>query len=164
MESCCCPEKPDSFCPAVRCPDSDAVGHAVDRHTVKALLTGTALQRLPAGDFRFCPDADCDVVYFGVDGARFSTLDVRVEVWQKRPSGHRPVCYCFGESEASIRAEVETTGRSTAVERIREHIAEGRCACDVRNPRGACCLSDVTAAIMRVEEAVRSDTEKSNTR
>jgi len=63
----------------------------------------------------------------------------------------QPLCYCFGESEASIRAEIEATGRSAAVERIREHIAAGRCACEIRNPRGACCLGDVTAAVKRVE-------------
>jgi hypothetical protein len=37
------------------------------------------------------------------------------------------------------------------VARIREHIAAQRCACDVRNPRGACCLGDVMAAAKRIE-------------
>jgi hypothetical protein len=61
------------------------------------------------------------------------------------------LCYCFGESEASIRDEIAETGRSTAVERIRAHIAAGRCACELRNPRGACCLGDVIAAVARAE-------------
>jgi hypothetical protein len=125
----------------------------VDRLTVKALLTEAALQRMPQGDLRFCPDADCDVVYFAAGGVRFSTIDVRVAVWQKLPFGVRPVCYCFGESEASIRTEIELNGASAAVARIREHIAAGRCACDVRNPRGACCLGDVIAATERVQAA-----------
>jgi hypothetical protein len=123
---------------------------AVDRRTVKALLTEDALQRLTPGEYRFCADPACDVVYFSADGARFATADVRVAVWRKRPFGDRQVCYCFGESETSIRAEIDATGRSTAAQRIREHIAAGRCACDARNPRGACCLGDVIAAITRV--------------
>ncbi len=49
---------------------------------------------------------------------------------EKLPFGSRPVCYCFGESEASIRAEVEANRRSLGVERIREHIPAGRCACE----------------------------------
>ena len=40
--------------------------------------------------------------------------------------------------------------------RIREHIAAQRCACDIRNPRGACCLGDVMAAVKRLEGATLS--------
>ena len=117
---------------------------------MKALLTEPALVRLSPGEYRFCPDAHCPIVYFGADGVSFSTHDVRVAVWQKQPFGDRQVCYCFGESEDSIRAEVLARGRSAAIERIREQIAADRCACDVRNPRGSCCLGDVTEAIERV--------------
>ena len=124
------------------------------RVTVEALLTEAARQRMPVGDLRFCPDADCDVVYFAVDGVRFATADVRVSVWQKLPFGARQVCFCFDESEASIRAEIEQTGASMAVERIRDHIAADRCACEVRNPRGICCLGDVAAATSRVHAAL----------
>jgi hypothetical protein len=118
------------------------------------LLTERALARLTPGAHWFCADAGCDVVYFAAEGAQFATMDLRVAVWQKLPFGRRMVCYCFGESEASIREEVEVTGRSSAVTRIREHIAAGRCACEVRNPRGACCLGDVTAAVTRVASAL----------
>jgi hypothetical protein len=90
---------------------------------------------------------------------RFGSQDVRVPVWQKLPFGARPICYCFGETEASIRAEFETRGRSQVVERIRTHIAAGRCACEVRNPRGACCLGDVIAAVKRVERAVAAPSQ-----
>lgn len=154
MSSCCCPEPHPKSDAVIRCPASGSAGKAVDRLTVKALLTEAALQRMPQGDLRFCPDAGCDVVYFDADGFRFSTTDVRVAVWQKLPFGARQVCYCFGESEASIRTEIELNGASAAVARIREHIAVGRCACEVRNPRGACCLGDVIAATDRVQASI----------
>jgi DNA-binding transcriptional MerR regulator len=109
---------------------------------------------LTPDEYRFCADAECDVVYFNSQGMQFATQDVRVPVWQKLPFGTRPVCYCFGESEASIRAEFASSGQSSAVERIREHIAAGRCACEIRNPRGACCLGDVISAVKRVEGAL----------
>jgi Zinc binding domain len=150
MSQCCCPEKPADGSAAWRCPRSGCPGRAVDRQTIKALLTEAALVRLLPGEYRFCSDADCEVVYFGADHLCFTTDDVRVWVWQKRPFGDRQVCYCFGESEASIRAEIEAHGHSSATERIRAHIAAGRCACEVRNPRGSCCLGDVIAAIDRV--------------
>lgn len=159
MSSCCCPEKSDASPHEVRCPQNGSIGKAVDRLTVKGLLTEQAIARLTPGAYRFCPDADCDIVYFSADGAQFGTNDVRVGVWQKQPFGSRQICYCFGESEASIRAEIERSGRSTAIERIREHIKAERCACDIRNPRGTCCLGDVTAAVTRVETAMASVSE-----
>lgn len=152
MSSCCCPEKDSSS--TARCPGSGAVGSAVDSDTVKALLSETALARFESGEYRFCADATCAVVYFNATGTSFETSDLRVPVWQKLPFGARPVCYCFGESEASIRLEIETHGRSTAVERVRAHIAARRCACELRNPRGACCLGDLIGAVKLVGSAL----------
>jgi hypothetical protein len=149
MSNCCCPGKIDEVSVS-RCPVSDSPGVAVDRLTVKSLLTEDALRQLRSGEYRFCSDAGCQVVYFGAEGGHFTTADVRVPVWQKLPYGGRPICYCFGESEASIQSEIESTGKSTAIERVRDHISAERCACEVRNPRGACCLGDVIAAVKRV--------------
>lgn len=152
VTSCCGGHGLESSAP--RCPKSGSIGLSVEHQTVKALLREQALARFEPTDYRFCADPRCDVVYFGDNGSHFGTADLRVPVWQKLPPGSRIVCYCFGESEASIRAEIERTGRSLAVERIRAHITAGRCACDVRNPRGACCLGDVIAAMKRVESGL----------
>jgi hypothetical protein len=152
MSSCCAGNGLGST--PGRCPQSGSAGPAVDLQTVKALLTEQALARLEPAVYRFCADARCDVVYFSSTGSHFGTADLRVPVWQKQPSGSRLVCYCFGESEASMRTEIQLTGRSLAVQRIREHITAGRCACDVRNPRGTCCLGDVIAALKSVEPAL----------
>jgi hypothetical protein len=121
--------------------------------TVKALLTMTALQRLEAGAYRFCPDPACDVVYFDERGHTFSTADIRVRVWQKQPEDNRVLCYCFGETESDMRAEIAAAGFSNAAERVRSHIQAGRCACEVRNPRGSCCLGEITAALKRLGSA-----------
>lgn len=152
MSNCCAANHLQSN--AARCPQSGSAGSAVNLETVKALLTETALGRLEPSDYRFCADARCDVVYFNAAGSRFNTKDVRVPVWQKLPHGNRLLCYCFGESEATIQAEIDMTGRSTAVERIRQHIAAGRCACETRNPKGRCCLGDLIAAAKRAAAAM----------
>ena len=135
---------------AVNCPVSGTKGFRVEQQTVKALLTVDALRHLTQAAHRFCPDPDCAVVYFADDGRTYSTADIRVKVWQKEPAGARVVCYCFGENEADIRGEIERCGTSDAVARVREHIQAGRCACEVRNPRGACCLGEVGAAVKRL--------------
>jgi hypothetical protein len=121
----------------------------VDLQTVKALLTSSALARITGSPHRFCPDPTCEIVYFS-PGDVYTAEDLRVPVWQKEHAGARLVCYCFGENEADIRREIDEHGASHAVERVRAHIRAGRCACEVRNPRGVCCLGDLIAAVTRV--------------
>ncbi len=128
-------------------------GSVVELLTVKALATEAALRRLTATRHRFCATPTCVVVYFNDAGRTLSAADLRVPVWQKQPFGARTLCYCFGESEAVIRQELQEHGRTDVVERIRSDIAACRCACEVRNPRGACCLGDVIAAVTRVTKA-----------
>lgn len=135
------------------CPISGTAGRDVEILTVKALLTESALRRVTDSTHRFCPDPACDVVYFTDSGETYSTADVRVPVWQKETAGARMLCYCFGEGEARIRDEMHATGASHAVERIRAQVDAGRCACEVRNPRGVCCLGDVGAAVKRIAAA-----------
>ena len=134
-----------------RCPRTGTIAPTVDLLTVKALLIETALRRLRPGPHRFCPEPTCDVVYFDEVGNVFTKIDVRVSVWQKEAAGEGTVCYCFGENEADIRTEIERSGTSHAVRRVRDHIDAGRCACEVRNPRGVCCLGDVTQAVERMQ-------------
>lgn len=147
----------------ILCPVSCTTGKPVELQTVKALLTEHALRRVSTSEHRFCPHPECDVVYFDVAGNQYTKADVRVAVWQKEPCGERTVCYCFGENEACIRREIESRGASDAVGRVRRHIEANRCACEVRNPRGVCCLGDVTAAVKRVAlslQTVQSDVDE----
>lgn len=148
----CCPP-PGAHVEAPHCPQSRTRGTRVPLDTVKALLRDTAMRRLTPSEHAFCPDPGCPVVYFTTDGDVYRTTDIRVPVWQKEPFGARTVCYCFGENEADMQKEVERTGTSEAVARVRAHIKARRCACEVRNPRGVCCLGDVTEAVTRVAAA-----------
>jgi hypothetical protein len=145
MEDCC--ESPALEPGARECPVCRQRGHAVQLLTVKALLTEIALRRVQQTHYRFCSNPACSTVYFGDAGDRFETQDLRMLVWHKEPAGERLMCYCFGENERDVRAELTEHGRSAVVDRIRTQIAAKRCACDIRNPRGACCLGDVIAAV-----------------
>lgn len=156
MDDCCCPPVTDTTSQR-RCPACGAQGSVVELQTVKAVLTESALARLEMAHHRFCANPGCDVIYFDDDGRRFPRVDLRVPVWQKETAaGARTICYCFGETERSMASELERTGRIDAVQRVRAHIAARRCACDVRNPRGACCLGDLIAAARRLQSEVLS--------
>ena len=160
MSSCCgTPDRPP-VAAAPHCPQSGTKGLAVDLLTVKALLRESALRTLRRGPYRFCADPTCAVVYFDEAGQVFATTDLRVPVWQKQRSGARMICYCFDENETSMAQEFAQTGRCDASLRIRDHIAAGRCACEVRNPRGACCLGDVVKTVARIEAECPSIVEK----
>jgi Zinc binding domain len=138
----------------VRCRACRTAGKPVDVLTVKALLRELALSRYEPAEYRFCDDSSCEIVYFAEAGPTFGVRDVRVPIWQKEPVGRRMICYCFGENEADMSAEIDRTGESLAIQRVRGHIAAGRCACEVRNPRGTCCLGDITAAVDRLRPNV----------
>ena len=155
MNDCCNQSRPDaSRRPA--CPACSVPAAVVEAQTVKALLIEVALARFEIDAYYFCAAPGCDVVYFGLGGGRFSRSDLRVPVWQKESAGARTICYCFGENEAAIRHELESQGVSHAVVRVREHIAARRCACDIRNPRGTCCLGDLTSAVRAVAASIQS--------
>lgn len=151
-DGCCAPVTREA---GSSCPASATRGKPVELLTVKSLLTEVALRRLSNIAHWFCPDPSCDVVYFDAHGASYATREIRVTVWQKEPFGDRTVCSCFGESEKTIREEILKSGRSSTIDRVRAHIAAGRCACEVRNPRGVCCLGDLAAAVERVEKVLR---------
>lgn len=63
------------------------------------------------------------------------------------------VCYCFGENEARYRSADRSAWNVCGGGPGREHIQAGRRACEVRNPRGVCCLGDVAAAVKRIAGA-----------
>ena len=156
VDECCCPSA-DPQAPR-SCPSCDSRTVPVHLATVKALLTSAALAHLDVVTYRFCPDPLCDVVYVADTGHVFLESDIRVPVWQKLPPGGRTLCYCFGENERDMQLEIALHGSTSALTRVRTQIAERRCACHVRNPRGTCCLVDLTAVVTRLQEAQRSTT------
>ena len=149
MPECCCPERSAGTTVAT-CPGCGGAAKAVDVQTIKALLTAAALQRFEPTDYRFCAAPGCDLVYFAPSGTAFHVSDVHVRIWQKEPPGRRVLCYCFDENETEMTAEIARTGQSLAADRVRRHFEAGRCACELRNPKGSCCLGDVVAAVDRL--------------
>jgi hypothetical protein len=155
-ESCeCSPDAGDNLhrAPAaVACPVNQQVGQRIDTLTFKALLA-LPLTELKSAAYRFCGAPDCPVVYYSGDGTQlFGEDQLRETVYQKHPGDDEaPVCYCFGHTRGSIRAELVLTGESTVVEQIEAGIRAGQCACDIRNPQGNCCLGNVRALVAQIK-------------
>ena len=152
----CCVVKPTTPTSPTRCPECGRQGRLVQRITVKAMLRPTALMRLSAPEHRLCSTPACRIVYFGRSEV-FDREEIVVPVFQKEPEKDRTVCYCFAVTEGDIRREVAETGRSEAVERIRALVRAERCACEVKNPQGGCCLGDVVATTRAAAVATVSE-------
>lgn len=148
VDSCCEFHPPVKLGPT-QCPSCGTPGRPVQRLTVGALLKPERRTQIPNGDeFRFCPKADCDVVYFRPNEMLFRKEDLQVPVHQKEPEDPTvPVCYCFGWTPEKIRFQLERTGQSTAADEIKAEVKAGNCYCEVTNPQGSCCLGNVAKAV-----------------
>jgi hypothetical protein len=121
---------------------------------LKALLTPDGLRRGVPSNPRYCTSAECEIVYFdNGPSIVFRKADLVVPVHAKEPGNEGvPVCYCFAYTPQTIREEIERRGASTATATITAEVKAGRCACEVKNPKGSCCLGDVA----RVERRIAS--------
>ena len=146
---------------STHCPSCAQAGAPVDRTTLKALLTADGLRRGIPPQPRFCSNAECAIVYFDVDGqVSFSETDLTVRVYAKHPNDPTtPVCYCFGvtiEAMADLERARELRGS------VAREVQADHCACEVKNPKGGCCLGDlVRLEHQRETEAPRSCCEVS---
>ena len=135
------------------CPRCGVIGRPVEDRTVRAILKAPeALALLEVGR-RFCRTPSCEVVYYGDDGRVVEKRDTPVRVGLKEREDPIPLCYCFGFQRADVRREIAETGGCSIPSRIAAEIRAGRCACELKNPSGACCLGDVNQALA-VEIAV----------
>jgi hypothetical protein len=116
--------------------------------TVRALLKEGTADALTNAQYYFCGTPACEVVYFSNKaGQYFIKADVSVRVGLKEREDPIPICYCFGHTVASAREEIARTGRSSVLANITAEIKAGRCACEVKNPSGSCCLGKVSQVV-----------------
>jgi hypothetical protein len=133
------------------CPTCRQRGRPVPGQTVKAMLAVT-LRQVRDTEYFFCRTPDCPVVYFSADGTQtFSTDEVRERVFQKEPDADAVfVCYCFQHTVGDVSAATPEL-RDEILDDINVGISAGQCACDLRNPQGACCLGNVRQVMKQFE-------------
>jgi NAD(P)H-nitrite reductase large subunit len=100
--------------------------------------------------FHYCKTPSCEVIYFR-DESILTQADMKVVVGLKEGASPATVCYCFAWTKEKIKAELEATGKTTALEDIKAKMENPGCSCEVMNPSGGCCLGDVSKAIKELE-------------
>lgn len=138
------------------CPVCGQVGRRVTDATIRAMLDPVHVERLLGLQRRFCRTPSCDVLYYGPQGLSVRKQDAHVRVGLKETEDPIPLCYCFGFSRSDVERELAQAGTCTIPEQITAQIRAGRCACEVKNPSGACCLGDVHAAVAEAMARARS--------
>lgn len=136
------------------CPVCGEKGKSVDTQTVKAMLN-VSLAMLTSDAYRFCRNANCEVVYFGNGSDIYGEDDLRERVHQKHPNAADVfVCYCFRHTPDSIRQELLLSSKSIILEQINAGVLAGQCACEIRNPQGSCCLGNVQNTVKHIQASL----------
>lgn len=150
----CCEVHPPQKCGPAKCPECGELGKTVQRITLGALLKPARRPEIrKEKEFCFCKNASCDVVYFIPQRVLFQKDDLSVPVGLKEPQNPKaPVCYCFGWTPEKIHAEIQATGQSTVMDKIKAQIKAANCYCEVTNPQGSCCLGNVSRAVQEIEK------------
>lgn len=152
----CCLVTEKTEAPArAHCPESGTSSRKVQHRTVEHLVKPERTPDIAATQYYYCAEADCPVVYFAQDGIpSFTTADIKVAVFSKDPGGDVNACYCFDWTRNRIRNELAETGKSTAAIEIAKKVKAQLCECDVKNPKGTCCLGDVNAVVKEAKQAL----------
>ncbi len=111
--------------------------------TVKSLIKPEFQDDVPEGLFYFCPQRDCDAVYFGPGGDPIMKDQLSVGVWQKEEAGDTLICYCFEYSAKDIMEDARRNSPAAIPLIVRDKIKADLCECDVKNPEGTCCLGNI---------------------
>ena len=90
-------------------------------------------------------------MYFSYE-TMFKKTDLKVRVGTKERRDLIPLCYCFDYSREDMFKNIESKGRTAILQQIKAEVQGGFCACEVKNPSGACCLGDITRAIQEAEK------------
>ncbi|MDF1875893.1 hypothetical protein JHD48_09115 [Sulfurimonas sp. SAG-AH-194-I05] len=143
----CCTTQPKG---KVECPRCTTKAKGVLGKTVEALLIDKSKSKLSCFDgFYYCQTPSCKTIYFR-DETILTQEDISVIVGLKDGATTATVCYCFEWTKEKIKAEVQDTGKTIALEDIKAKMQNPGCACEVLNPSGGCCLGDVTKAIKEI--------------
>ncbi len=126
----CCGISGEDFC---KCGNK---GHAVKEITVKTFVK----EKLDRYDgFFFCSNPECDTVYFNKKRNIYITKDkITTEIGLKKKNPPKKICYCF-----DFYIEDVVRDRKGVIENISRKIKEYGCECEIKNPSGRCCLTDI---------------------
>ena len=143
MDECCGGDSSSKVAAKMACPECSVLQKSVSYQTVVHHTHHPYNQELDeVGNYYFCQNSCCNVIYFDSNEAFLSIEKVRGPIGQKMDIPSRPVCYCFDVTEEQVLKELARDGVSKTKEFVKALTSGKLCACEIRNPSGRCCLVD----------------------
>lgn len=137
MTDCCTSSKQATAFPKTHtCPSNGKTCNQVSPTTIMHHIQSPWEWHAREQGYYFCPDPDCEVVYFGEDNTTIDQSALRTRVGVKQVSDDATLCYCYGVTRS------DALGNPTVRQFVVEQTRLGQCACNTRNPSGKCCLAD----------------------
>lgn len=156
-DTCCLVTEKTSAPPRAECPISHTSSRKVQRRTLEHLLKPERVSLIQNVQYYYCTEPTCDVVYFSnEDVLHFTKDDIQVKVFTKDQGDDVNVCYCFDWTRRRICQQIVETRKSTASLEIAQKIKAGLCECDIKNPKGECCLGDVNSVVKEAMAAMKA--------
>lgn len=154
-DACCLVTERTTAPAKSECPISKSSSRKVQRRTLEHLLKAEKAGSIQNVQYYYCTDPSCKVVYFSNENVPYLTVDdVKVKVFAKDKGDDVNVCYCFNWTRGRIQDEFRQTGNSTASLQIAQKVKAGNCACDIKNPKGECCLGDVNTFARQISPTI----------
>ncbi len=116
----------------------------------KSKVVPTSAIILSLEGFSFCSTSSCELVYFK-NTFVIHISDLKYSIGFKNNSHPSTVCYCFNWTKEKIQKQLEEKGTTTALEEIKEKIKNKKCLCEIKNPKGKCCMSDMKKTINEIK-------------
>lgn len=129
------------------CPICKEEAKSVLAKTLNSLLKDKTKKKLDSlNGFYICKTSTCKVIYFRSNEV-LTQEDLNVSVGFKEGAKKETYCYCFGWTKPKMVEDIKKHGRSTAIEDIKANMDSIGCSCEVKNPSGKCCMSDVKKVV-----------------
>lgn len=131
-----------------RCPRCDSAGHPVGPQTLAARLS-TEARRALAETAYFCPDSQCNVVYYDDFGGLVQRASVPGLIPIKDVEA--PLCACFGLTREEIEQDIDEGGViRTRAAVLRAQSNEARCT--TLAPNGRTCVPEVQGYYLKCKQ------------
>ncbi|PAB56725.1 hypothetical protein CCE28_20465 [Anaeromicrobium sediminis] len=97
-------------------------------------------------EYFLCKDSKCDVVYYS-GNVVIEKDKIKVPVAFKEDANPKYICYCSEITEEKVIRVVREHGARTIVEVNKIAGTMGKCNCEIENPSGKCCGSEILKII-----------------
>jgi len=139
------------------CPFCDQKAKIVPSSVIKHFVKDSVKTNIMTLEgFSFCTEASCLVAYFK-NTFVIQISDLKYSIGFKNDSYPATVCYCFDWTKEKIQEQIEENGKTSALEEIKEKVKNKQCLCEIKNPKGKCCMSDVKKTIIEIKSKLSKE-------